>query len=129
MPDLDCNGNPEDDLRSYALALLRQHSQPAYRKILRAVFFAIQRDPAAAQRVYVATAVRARERIATYFRAQCAKGRLTVDKPDIAAQLFHTAVVSNVQLMILAGIPDPVPIETHARACARLFARAYANDR
>jgi len=129
MLDLDSNGDPEDELGSYALALLRELSQPAYRKMLRAIFFAIQHDAAAAQLIYDATAVRMRERIATYLRAQCARGRLTVDEPDIAAQLFHTAVVSNAQLMILAGILDEKPIESHARACSRLFLKAYATDR
>ncbi|CAN5805782.1 TetR/AcrR family transcriptional regulator [soil metagenome] len=123
--EMDSDASPEDHLTSYALALLQRLSQPAYGRLLRAIFFTIQHDPEAARRIYGATAARAREQIAAYFRSQCAQGRLSVDNPDVAAELFHTAVVSNAQMMLLAGIFDPTNLECHAKACARLFTKAY----
>jgi len=73
--------------------------------------------------IYDATALRGRERLAAYFRA---RERLGLDEPDVAAEPFHTAIVANAQLTILAGILDPTTFETQTSGCARLFTKAYA---
>ncbi|MBP9234001.1 MAG: hypothetical protein KBF30_04960 [Hyphomonadaceae bacterium] len=44
--------------------------------------------------IYDATALRGRERIAAYFRAQCARERLSLDEPDVAAEPFRSTLPS-----------------------------------
>ncbi len=120
---------PEETLAQYARVLLSQISQPSYRRALQALVRALRDAPEQAQRLHRATLYPSIARLAQFLAVETARGRLAVDNPQAAAELFLDLVIARPQLMILKGIaqaPEMAAIERTARRAAQVFTQGYA---
>lgn len=128
LSDPDHYPRPEGALAAYALALMESVLAPASLSVMRVAIHGAVDMPDMAQTFYEAGPAASRARLATFLRGETEAGRLAVDDPPLAAELF-SAMVGSRQLRALLGLETPRDRETLQRLSAmiaRRFVRAYA---
>ena len=119
---------PEAVLAAFAFDLMSAMLAPASLAMTRVAIQGAVDMPAVAGAVFDAGARTSRARLADYLRAEDAAGRLAVEDPAEAADLF-SGMVGARQMPALMGAPAPADAETLdrlSREIARRFVRAYA---
>lgn len=122
------DGPPEQVLEHMALALLEKLCCPDHANSLRAAALASAEAPELGKAVYEAGPAESRRRLAEWLTAQTKLGRLAVDDPVQAAEMFSGMVLGHGHLRGLLGLESFAPgqARTRARACAERFMRAFA---
>jgi AcrR family transcriptional regulator len=123
-------GPPEQVLESLALGLLEKLCCRDHADSLRAASLASAEAPELGRAVYEAGPAEGRRRLAQWLAEQTRLGRLKVDDPVQAAEMFTGMVVGHGHLRGMLGLEplDPAATAARARACARRFVRAFAPD-
>ena len=123
--------SPEQALTAYAATLLAWVQNPRRATALRALVRGFDLSPDEARQLHAATlapAIRGLERL---LAAETLNGRLAVDQPAQAAELFLNLVIARPQLQIAEGAAvamTPEEIALLSRLCGRLFAKGYAKE-
>lgn len=118
---------PEAVLAAFAFDLMTAMLAPASLAMTRVAIQGAVDMPGIAEAVLGGGARVSRARLADYLRAESAAGRLDVDNPAEAADLF-SGMVGARQMGALMGAPAPsdaVTLERLSREIARRFVRAY----
>jgi len=118
---------PETVLAAFAFDLMTAMLAPASLAMTRVAIQGAVEMPGIAEAVFDGGARVSRARLADYLRAESAAGRLDVENPAEAADLF-SGMVGARQLPALLGAPapsDPETLERLSREIARRFVRAY----
>lgn len=125
---LQQDGPPEQVLEAFALGLLEKLGCSSHASSLRAAIMAATEAPELGQAVYEAGPLEGRRRLAAWLRAQTRAGRLAVDDPDMAAEMFSGMVLGHGHLRAFFGLETVPPgsAAARAKACARRFVRAFA---
>lgn len=124
-------GRPEETLGIYAAALLEALLTPSSLDILRVAVSGSRDAPDIARALYEAGPKTARSKLSEFLAAEAKAGRLAIDNPDEAAELFLGMVSGARQLSALLGVAeslDSAGLEKRARVCAARFVKAYAPD-
>lgn len=117
---------------AYAAVLLEWVHGPRQASGVRALVRSFNLSPEQAAQLHVASlapALRSPERLMV---AETLNGRLAVDQPAQAADLFLNMVITRRQLEIIQGADvtmTPGEITAQSRLCGRVFAKGYARDR
>jgi TetR/AcrR family transcriptional repressor of mexJK operon len=120
--------SPEATLAAFARDLMTAMLTPAGVSMTRVAIQSAVDMPDMAAAVYDAGAGTSRARLADFLRVESAAGRLDVDDPAEAADLF-SGMVGARQLRALLGAPTPSDaesIDALSQTIARRFVRAYA---
>jgi TetR/AcrR family transcriptional repressor of mexJK operon len=120
--------SPEATLAAFARGLMTAMLTPAGVAMTRVAIQSAVDMPDISAAVYDAGAGASRARLAEFLRLESAAGRLEVDDPAEAADLF-SGMVGARQLRALLGAPTPSDaesIEALSQTIARRFVRAYA---
>lgn len=122
------DGQPVDVLMALAEGLLEKLTCPDAANSLRAASLASIEAPELGRAVYEAGAAEGRRRLAVWLTAQTRLGRLSVDDPVQAAEMFSGMVLGHGHLRALLGLQgiDPATVRARAQACAERFIRAFA---
>lgn len=122
------DGPPEQVLEAFALGLLEKLCSTDHASSLRAAIMAASDAPELGRAVYEAGPLEGRRRLAAWLEAQTRAGRLAVDDPDMAAEMFSGMVLGHGHLRAFFGLQaiDPARAAERARACAARFVRAFA---
>jgi TetR/AcrR family transcriptional repressor of mexJK operon len=122
------DGPPEQVLEQLALGMLQKLVSPDQTNALRAAALASAEAPELGKAVYEAGPAESRRRLAEWLKAQTKLGRLAVDDPVQAAEMFSGMVLGHGHLRGLLGLESFAPdqIEARARDCTRRFMRAFA---
>jgi TetR/AcrR family transcriptional repressor of mexJK operon len=123
--------DPEATLAAYALELMEAALAPTNIALTRVAIQGAADMPDIAQAMDEAGGAVARERLAGFLRAETTAGRLAVDDPQEAAELF-SGMVGARQMRALLGLPVETDHDTLARLganIARRFVAAYAPRR
>ncbi|MDR3507386.1 MAG: TetR/AcrR family transcriptional regulator [Caulobacteraceae bacterium] len=121
-------GDPETVLTAFARVLIDATLSPAKLSALRLAIQGAVEVPEMGRLIYEAGAQTSRSRLADYLRGETQAGRLAVDDPEEAAELF-AAMTGGQRLRGLLGLPvsnDPASVARMSRAIAHRFVRAYA---
>ena len=119
--------DPEAVLAGFARDLMTAMLAPASLAMTRVAIQGAVEMPGIAEAVFDGGARVSRARLADYLRAESAAGRLAVDNPAEAADLF-SGMVGARQLPALLGAPapsDPATLDRLSGEIARRFVRAY----
>lgn len=122
---------PEAALAAYARALMESVLSATSLSVMRVAIHSAIDMPDMAQAFYEAGPVTSRARLAEFLRAETEAGRLDVDDPALAAELF-SAMVNSRQLRALLGLETPrdeATIRRLSQTIAHRFVRAYAPKR
>ena len=124
------DGTPEEVLEALALALLNKLACSDVAMSFRAAALASAEAPDLGKAVYEAGPAEGRRRLAAWLEAQTKAGRLAVDDPVMAAEMYLGMVHGHGHLRGLLGLAsiDKDGIAARARACARRFVRAFAPE-
>jgi AcrR family transcriptional regulator len=122
------DGAPVEVLEALALSLLEKLSCTDALQSLRATCLASVEAPELGRAVYEAGPAEARRKLAEWLAEQTRMGRLAVDDPATAAEMFSGMVLGHGHLRGLLGLPaiDAASAAGRARACAERFVRAFA---
>jgi TetR/AcrR family transcriptional repressor of mexJK operon len=122
------DGPPEQVLEQLALGMLQKLISPDQTNALRAAALASAEAPELGKAVYEAGPAESRRRLAEWLKAQTKLGRLAVDDPVQAAEMFSGMVLGHGHLRGLLGLESFAPgqIAARARDCTRRFMRAFA---
>jgi AcrR family transcriptional regulator len=123
----DAAAAPETVLAAYARDLMTAMLSPGSLAMIRVAIQGVGEMPEVSEAVHEAGARTARGRLADYLEAESRAGRLAIDDPAEAADLF-SGMVGAWQVRALMGVeaaPTEAEIEQRARAIARRFVRAY----
>lgn len=121
-------GEPEAVLTAFARILIEATLSPTNLSAMRLAIQGAVEMPEMGRLFYEAGAQTSRSRLADYLRGETQAGRLAVDDPEEAAELFG-AMTGGLRLKGLLGLPvnnDPASVERMSRAIAHRFVRAYA---
>jgi TetR/AcrR family transcriptional repressor of mexJK operon len=119
---------PEAALTIFARGLMPALLADSYRTLLRVAIQGAADMPDLARTVYETGSQTTRARLIEYLRAETRAGRLAVNDPGEAAELFVGMLAAR-QVQSLIGLPTEVDERDTARRCAeiaRRFVRAYA---
>lgn len=121
------DGTPEEVLEAFALGLLEKLCCREHASGMRAAMMAAADAPEMGQAVYEAGPAEGRRRLGLWLAAQTEAGRLAVDDPEQAAEMFSGMVLGHGHLRALLGLDpmDPALMKSRARACAQRFVRAF----
>ncbi len=122
---------PEETLTAYAKAMLEAVLTPTTMDIVRVAVSGSRDAPEIARALYEAGPQTSRSRLAEFLEVENRAGRLAVDDPEEAAELFVGMVAGARQLSALLGTdvkPEASWAERRARTCAARFVRAYAPE-
>lgn len=131
LTETGLRGRPREALEAFARALLGVYT-PGDRSaawLMRLVVQHAVERPELAQRVYEAGPRASRRRLSAFLEAESEAGRLAIDDPAEAADLFLGMVLGVVQLAALLGAPaelDAARALRRAQTCADRFLKAYA---
>ncbi|QUD89359.1 TetR/AcrR family transcriptional regulator [Phenylobacterium montanum] len=128
LSDSDHFERPEGALAAYAQALMESVLSPTSLSVMRVAIHSALDMPDMAQTFYEAGPATSRRRLAEFLSVESEAGRLEVDDPALAAELF-SAMVGSRQVRALLGLEtpkDPDTIRRLSRAIAHRFVRAYA---
>jgi AcrR family transcriptional regulator len=120
--------DPESVLCAYAERALEKFGDPRHASTLRAMMSAAS-DPELGHAVYEAGPLQSRRRLAAWLAAETKAGRLSVDEPDRAAEMFSGMVMGHRTIRTVLGVASPeteAQRRVHAKACASRFVRAFA---
>lgn len=122
------DGEPVDVLEALALGLLEKLCCPDATNSLRAASLASAEVPELGRAVYEAGPAEGRRRLAEWLEKQDRAGRLAIDDPVQAAEMFSGMVLGHGHLRGLLGLQaiDPKSAKARARACAERFLKAFA---
>ncbi|MBX7248775.1 MAG: TetR/AcrR family transcriptional regulator [Caulobacteraceae bacterium] len=125
---LATDGSPVEVLEALALRLLEKLCCRDAANALRAAALASIEAPELGRAVYEAGAAESRRRLADWLAEQTRRGRLGVDDPAMAAEMFSGMVLGHGHLRGLLGLQGIAPdqAKVRARACAERFVRAFA---
>jgi len=115
-------------LAAFAFDLMQAMLSPANVALTRVAIQGAVDMPEIAQAMHETGALAALARLADFLRAETAAGRLDVDDPDGAAELF-VGMIGTRQVRALMGLPLDTDTATLERLCAtiaRRFVAAYA---
>lgn len=120
--------DPVTVLEALATGLLEKLCCPDAANALRAAALASAEAPELGRAVYEAGPAEGRRRLAEWLARQTEAGRLAVDDPVQAAEMFSSMVLGHGHLRGLLGLPgiDPKTAKARARACAERFVRAFS---
>lgn len=121
-------GEPVEVLEALALGLLEKLACNDAANTLRAAALASAEAPELGKAVYEAGPAEGRRKLAAWLEKQTRAGRLQVDDPVEAAEMFSGMVLGHGHLRGLLGLQgvDPARAKARARACAERFVRAFA---
>ncbi len=128
LSDAGLHERPEAALAAYARALMEAALSPGNLTVLRVAIHSAADMPDMTRNFYESGPMMSRARLADFLRAETEAGRLAVDDPPYAAELF-SAMVSSGQTRALLGLEtprDPDTIDRLSRTIAHRFVRAYA---
>ena len=120
---------PEEALTAYACELLDSLVFSRAVAIIRLTIEAAANMPDIARAVFEAGPRATRRQLAEFLATEAALGRLDIDRPGEAAEIFTGMVLSSRQMAALMGMDPgltPGEVDQVARECARRFMRAYA---
>jgi AcrR family transcriptional regulator len=121
--------DPEAALAAFARELLEQLVFSRAMSIMRVTIQAAGAMPDIARAVFEAGPRTSRRQLADFLAAEAARGRLDIDRPGEAAELFTGMVLGSRQMAALLGM-DPglaaSQADQFAEECASRFMRAYA---
>lgn len=101
--------NPHAVLRNFAHEFVTLMLQPASLGLHRIIVAEASRFPELAAGIYAAGPARAIAFIADYLDGETRQGRLAVDSPSLAAEMFIGMLTGRLQLRLLIGAGDPPP--------------------
>lgn len=121
-------GEPVEVLEALAIGLLEKLTCVDAANSLRAAALASISAPELGEAVYEAGPAEGRRKLAEWLERQTRAGKLQVDDPVQAAEMFSGMVLGQGHLRGLLGLQgvDPRIVKTRARACAERFVRAFA---
>ncbi len=120
--------DPEGVLEQYGRRVLEKISDPKHCAAMRAMISA-SADSDLAKAVFEAGPLQSRRRLADYLDAATRAGRLAVDDPSQAAEIFAGMLTGQRTARIVFGLSLLETVEAreaYARACAQRFVKAYA---
>ena len=120
--------SPEAALRGYARALLQALVAPGSVNLIRLAVGGANDMPEFARTIFEAGSEAMQARLAAFLQAENDAGRLRVDNPEEAAELFMGMIRGNLMLKLLIGLDVSMSAEDldrRAEACASSFMRAY----
>lgn len=122
------DGAPVEVLEALAVGLLEKLTCADSANSLRAASLASIDLPELGLAVYEAGPAEGRRKLAEWLTTQTKLGRLNVDDPVQAAEMFSGMVLGHGHLRALLGLQgvDPAKARERARACAERFVRAFA---
>lgn len=123
----DAMEHPEEALAAYARALLEVITRTP--SLLRVTVQSAAEMPDVARVVFETGPMRSRREVARFLEAETRAGRIAVDDPMQAAELFAGMVAGQRQTASLLGLSKPLAapeIDRIAREAAYRFLRAYA---
>lgn len=124
---LDMDASPQEALARVAEVMLSRTLNSNSTEHLRALAMVAREDTVLAHTVYEAGPARSLSRIADWLRVQHQAGRLHIETPEEAAEIFVGMVLGNSHLRTMLGLPAPdLDPADHAREAATRFVRAYA---
>jgi AcrR family transcriptional regulator len=118
-----------EGLASYARAVLTWVDEPRRAVALRALVRGLGVSREEARRLGAATRGQAILSLAAYFDLESRRGRLDVDNPQDAAEMFLNLLMAGPQLRIVQGVDTRMTadeIDRLSRRCAEVFAIVYA---
>jgi AcrR family transcriptional regulator len=124
----DGQPNPKETLTAYAVEVMQATLSPMNISLMRVAIQGAADMPDVAQAMHEAGGTVTRARLARYLQDETAAGRLDVDDPLEAADLFYGMVGAH-QMRALLGLPVETDHETIGRLSAhiaRRFVAAYA---
>ena len=128
LSDADHFERPEAALAAFAQALMEAMLSPMSLAVMRVAIHGALDMPDMAQTFYEAGPMTTRSRLAGFLLNETEAGRLAVDDPAYAAELFG-AMVGSRQIKALLGLAVPGDTDTVQRlsqTIAHRFVRAYA---
>lgn len=129
LADADHAEKPEAALAAFALSLMEAVLSQASLSVMRVAIHGALDMPDMAHTFYEAGPMTTRGRLASFLEAETAAGRLAVDDPQEAAELFG-AMVGARQVKALLGLEvprDDVTLKRLSLNIARRFVRAYSS--
>lgn len=123
------HSTPERQLRSFARDLLKHMLRPSSLALYRLIVAESARFPELGASIFAAGAGQLIRILADYLEAERRKGRLSVDHPERAAELFIGMLSGRVQLRALLGVREsPTDAELDARVehCVSSFMSLHA---
>jgi AcrR family transcriptional regulator len=125
------DSDPEATLTAYAVEVMEATLSPANISLMRVAIQGAADMPDVAQAMHEAGGAVTRARLARYLQEETAAGRLDVDDPGEAADLFYGMVGAR-QMRALLGLPvdaDHATIVRQSAYIARRFVAAYSPRR
>ena len=123
------DGGPEETLATYAKVLLAMIAAPRGYCLMRLTIQSAGELPELAREVYEAGPRATHRRLAAFLKAEDEAGRLDVDDPLEAAEMFSSMTIGHKQIRLLMGLPielDEEGLSRLSRDVAHRFVRAYA---
>lgn len=122
-------GGPEETLALYARALLAAIVAPRNYSLMRLTIQSAGELPELAREVYEAGPRATHRRLAVFLKAETDAGRLAVDDPLEAAEMFSSMAIGHKQIRVLMGLPNDIDdkgLDRLSRDVAHRFVRAFA---
>ncbi len=119
---------PERQLRSFARDLLKHMLQPSSLALYRLIVAESARFPELGASIYGAGAGQLIRILADHLEAESRRGRLSVDHPERAAELFIGMLSGRVQLRALLGVHEPpgdTELDARVEHCVSSFLSLY----
>jgi len=123
------DNRPEATLAAYARALLEVVSAPRNYSLMKLTIQSAGELPELAREVYEAGPRASHHRLATFLKAEHDAGRLAIDDPLEAAEMFSSMTIGHKQIRLLMGLPtelDDASLDRISKDVVYRFMRAYA---
>lgn len=118
--------DPETALYGFARSLLETVGAARHAEVMRLTILHAAEHRDLAEIIFEAGPRASRRRLAAFLAEERRAGRMRVDDPELAADMFAGMVLGSLQLKGLLGLgaAGEAEIERRARACASAFMRA-----